>query len=160
LKLSITQIFLSILVIFAACYVIGWVVFIIPTLIPEYEVLFNVARYSSLLLLPLGVVVLITATIQWIKFREKNIKLPIIQIVCGMLISAISVFWAIEHNTILIFGFDIINNAYYRALNKLLGNLDSIQLTVKQVNGVLILLGLAVLIIAIIQLQKIRRAPI
>ncbi len=107
MKLSITQIVLGILILLAACYIVGWMIFGAQTLltmpvpdendvmrnvnvIPEHEVLFTTARYASGLVFGLGLVVLLTGAFQNRVESEK--KLAIMQIIAGVLITAVSIF--------------------------------------------------------------------
>lgn len=107
MKLSITRVVLGALIVLAACYIVGWMIFGVPSLLnmpvpdesgvmrntdvfPEHEVLFTIARYASGLLLGLSLVVLLTGAFQQ-NVKSKK-KLAITQIIAGVLIVAVSVF--------------------------------------------------------------------
>jgi hypothetical protein len=109
MKLSMTQIILGVLIVFAACYIVGWMIFEVPSLLtmpvpddagvmintnvlPEHEILFTTARYASVLLLCLGLTVLVTGTIQRVKAAERQKILAITQLVAGVLVAAASIF--------------------------------------------------------------------
>jgi hypothetical protein len=107
MKLSIAQIILGVLLVLAACYIVGWMIFGVPSLLnmpvpddggvmknaevlPEHETLLAAARYASGLLFGLGLVVLLTGAFQ--KRGESGKKLAITQAVAGVLIAAIAIF--------------------------------------------------------------------
>jgi len=106
MKLSITQIVLGVLIVLAACYVVWWMIFgvapmltmmvlnengvMVTNVTPENEVLFTVARYTSVLLFGFGLVVMFTRA--FCKKAENTQKLAMTQIVVGVLIVAVSVF--------------------------------------------------------------------
>lgn len=109
MKLSIPQAVFSVIVILAACYITGWMIHEAPSLyrqpipdlagnvtyisvIPEDEMFFNIARYSSLALPPLGMLVFIISTIQSVKTEMRSRSLVIINIVAGALIAAAAFF--------------------------------------------------------------------
>jgi hypothetical protein len=108
MKLSITQIVLGALIVTAACYIVGWMIFGAESLlnmpvpggddgvsrmtrvVPEHENLFTAARYASGLLFGLGLVVLLVGS-----FRNRTAlgkKPALTQVVAGVLIAAVSVF--------------------------------------------------------------------
>ena len=105
IKLSITQMALGVLIVLAACYIVGWMIFGVPSLlhtpvpdgngamtytdvIPDNEALFTVARYASGLLFGFGLVVLVTGTIQVTQAGKRKTILAILQMISGVLITA------------------------------------------------------------------------
>jgi hypothetical protein len=107
MKLSITQIVLGILIIFGACYVIGWMIHEAPLqfkqpvpndaggvtyvdVVPENEALFNIARYGSYFLPVLGILVLIIATVQSARAGARTRSLMITNIIAGVLVAALA----------------------------------------------------------------------
>ncbi len=109
MKFSITQVILGVLIVLAACYIVGWMIFGVPRLlnmsipnesgiisyidaIPEHEVLFTAARTVAGLVFALGMVVLIVGVVQTIRSEERNKKLAKTQIIAGILIVAASFF--------------------------------------------------------------------
>ncbi len=105
MKLSITQMILGILITAAACYIVGWMIFGVPSLlhtpvlggngamnytdvIPDHEALFIVARYASGLLFGLGLVVLATGSIQVTQAGKRTTILALFQMISGVLIAA------------------------------------------------------------------------
>jgi hypothetical protein len=111
MKLSITQIVLGTLSVLAACYIVGWMIFGVPSLlnmpvpdesgvmsytdaIPEHEALFTAARSVAGLVFVLGLVVLTIGIVQTIATGERNRKYTNTQIIGGILIAAASFFAA------------------------------------------------------------------
>jgi hypothetical protein len=109
MKLSVPQIIFSVLIILAACYVTGWMIHEAPSLYrqpipdpagevtyvdvtPEDEMLFDISRYSSYALPPLGILALIISTVQAAKAEARSRLLVIINIVAGVLIAASAFF--------------------------------------------------------------------
>ena len=107
MKLVILQMFLGVLIVLAACYIVGWMIFEVPHLLKmllpddsgalEYVdvvasngVLFTVVRFASALVLGLGMVVLVAGVAQLTRAGEKIRKLAVVQIVSGSLIAVIS----------------------------------------------------------------------
>jgi hypothetical protein len=98
---------LGVLILLAACYIVGWMIFGAQSLLtmpvpdesdvmrntnvfPEHETLFAATRYASGLLFGLGLVVLLTGAFQ--KRGESGKKLAITQIIAGVLITAVPIF--------------------------------------------------------------------
>lgn len=107
MKLSITQMVLGTLILLAACYIVGWMifgttsVFTMPRLeksmvmegtelSPENPMLFAMARYASGILFGLALMVLLVGAFQVSMHDGK--KLAITQIIGGVLITAIYFF--------------------------------------------------------------------
>jgi hypothetical protein len=106
MKLSVTQIILGVLIIFAACYVTGWMIHTpVPhtypvtdndgkvtyvDVIPEDEALYNVSLFGSYLLPVLGVLVLIISTIQTVRAGARTRSLMITNIIAGVLVAALA----------------------------------------------------------------------
>lgn len=93
MKLTVIQMALGVLVVLSACYIVGWMIFGIPSLltmpvpdesgimsytdiVPKNELLFTTARYASGLLLGLSLTALVVGTAQFVKARE--IMLPVV----------------------------------------------------------------------------------
>ena len=107
MKLSITQMALGVLIILAACYIVGWMIFGAQFLLnmpvpdesnvmkntdvlPKHEVQFTAARYASGLLFGLGLAVLLTTSFQ--NRTGSGKKMALSQVIAGVLIAAVSVF--------------------------------------------------------------------
>ncbi len=106
MKLSVTQIVLGILILLAACYIVGWMIFGVPSLLtspkpdsdgvmknlnllPVNEIPFTAARYASGVLFGLALIVLLTGAFQ---VRAKNAKkLAVTQVIAGVMIISISI---------------------------------------------------------------------
>jgi hypothetical protein len=106
MKLSITQVILGAIIIIAACYVTGWALLKTPDqlrqpvvdnagkttyidVVPEDEVLFNIARYGSYLLPAFGIFLVTAGTVSAAR-AGKTIKSPaIITIITGVIIAAL-----------------------------------------------------------------------
>ena len=167
MKLSLTQIILGVLIIFAACYVTGWMIHEAPhqltqplpnipkgmaiiETIQENEALFNLARYGSLALPVLGALVLVIGTIQSVKAGTRTWRLITINIIAGVLITALAF-------VIGTWGYPTI---YYTAT--LEGSDTLIKISTLPVSdrdvalaiGVTLLLGLAVVGVSIAQIVK------
>jgi len=158
MKLSITQMVLGAFIVLAVCYIVWWMVFGVAPMLtdkvlnengvmvinvtPENEALFTVARYISVLLLGLGLVVVFTSAC--CKKAENTQKLAMTQTVVGVLIMAVSVFllrWGYALDFIVgIEGGPVLDMGRARALTVLTG-----------------FLGLAITGVGIAQLVKARR---
>jgi hypothetical protein len=158
MKLSITQILLGTLIIILACFVAAWMISGVQELLnvqayntnhilvqdytPHNEALFTISRCASVLLIALGLSVLITGA-SWWKVKHKK-KLAKAQIIAGTLIVIIAAFiftWGYTFDFIIaIEGGPVIDNASYRGFTAYIG-----------------ILGLAVLVLGMIQLVKARR---
>ena len=108
MKLTVIQMALGVLVVLSACYIVGWMIFGIPSLltmpvpdesgimsytdiVPKNELLFTTARYASGLLLGLSLTALVVGTAQFVKAGERKQKLAVVQMVSGALIAATSI---------------------------------------------------------------------
>jgi flagellar basal body-associated protein FliL len=169
MKLSITQIILGVLIIFAACYITGWMIHEAPhqftqlvsnntggvtyiNVVPEDERLFNVSRYGSYALPVLGVLVLIIGTIQSAKADARNRRLIIINIVAGFLIAALAFIitrwgYPTQFHTAPGGGSNII----------IFANPGRSLLGLQSASGIMVAFGLAVLGVGIAQLIKARK---
>jgi hypothetical protein len=168
MKLSIAQVVLGVLIVLAACYIVGWMIFGVPRLlnmsipdesgvisyidaIPEHEVLFTAARSIAWLVFILGLVVLMVGVVQTIRSEERNKKLAKTQIIAGILIVVASFFvstWGYPNSFILPTpeGSDMLKRVYINPGPEII-----------RVRGLTILnsiLGLAVLGVGIAQLVK------
>ncbi len=171
MKLSVTQMALGILIIFAACYVTGWMIYKAPSqfrqpmpndtggvtyidVTPKDEGLFNVSRYGSYALPVLGVLVLIIGAIQSVKAKARARRLIITNVIAGVLVVALAIIitrwgYPTEFHTAMGGGSDmilIINNNPVRSL-----------LDVQSASGAILAFGLAVCGCGIAQLVKSRK---
>jgi hypothetical protein len=158
MKLSITQMVLGALIVFLACFIIPWMLHGVHELLddqyynenhvlvqnytPHNEVLFFIARYASVLLGVLGLSVLINGVLWW-KVKDKD-KLAMRNIIAGSLLVLISAFVVWQG-----FSFD-----YIVALKGVLSNVYNKQFTIY-----IVMLGLAVLVLGIMQWSIAKRAP-
>ncbi len=170
MKLSVTQIVLGVLIIFAACYVTFWMLreastqyeLVMPhfpvdvtniNVIQNNETLFNIAAYGSLALPILGVLVLVIGTIQSNKLNARTWQLIMVNITAGILVTALA-FIIFRYGkqtfsfTAIIKGTDTLIS-----MNDLLKSSLSMLLT----TGATLLLGLAVVGVGIAQLVKSRK---
>ncbi|MFA5309566.1 MAG: hypothetical protein WC370_08815 [Dehalococcoidales bacterium] len=109
MKLSVPQIVLGVLIVFACCYVTGWMIFRAPdqsipttfftnetgryfSLGPEHETLFNVSRYGSYLLPFLGVSLLIIGTVRVVKSGVFTRRFAAVDIIIGVVLAGLAVF--------------------------------------------------------------------
>ncbi len=106
MKLSITQIILGVLIVFAACFIVGWMTYEAPELlrqpdideagkityidvIPEHDVLFDISRYGSYLLPALGILLIISGAIQAARPGARTRKVAVITLSAGLITAAV-----------------------------------------------------------------------
>jgi hypothetical protein len=107
MKLSITQIILGAFIVFAACFIVGWMTYQAPTflrqpwpndegkmttisVIPEHKALFDVSRYGSYFLPAPGIFLIITGTVQSVRAETRTHKLSVAIIISGALVAALA----------------------------------------------------------------------
>lgn len=171
MKLSRTQIVLGVLIVFAACYITGWMIHKAPSqlrqplpdsggdvtyvdVIPEHEALFNVSRYGSYLLPVLGVFVLIIGTVQAVKSEARTRRLAAAGIIAGLLIAALAFIittWGYPTT------FHMVMPEGSDTAVTIFGNPGRTLVGVQLISGAMFLLGLVVLGVGITQLVKSRK---
>jgi hypothetical protein len=171
MKLSITQMILGILIIFAAVYVTGWMIHEAPkqytqpvidaagkttyvAVVPEDEALFTVSRYSSYALPILGVIILIIGVAGTIKKEANKYSLVITNIVAGVLIAALSYIisrWGFPTD------FHSLTPAIGGTLLSINTNPGNSLFNVHLASWVMSLAGLAILGCGIAQLTKVKK---
>jgi hypothetical protein len=160
---------LGVLILLAACYIVGWMIFGAQSLLtmpvpdesdvmrntnvfPEHETLFAAARYASGLLFGLGLVVLLTGAFQ--KRGESGKKLAVTQITAGVLITAVPIF-------ITRWGYPLVFIVPMPAGSNLLKSVNinpgPLMVFAMLLTTLTFLLGLAVLGVGIAQFVKARR---
>ncbi|MBN1189143.1 MAG: hypothetical protein JXA46_05260 [Dehalococcoidales bacterium] len=166
MKLSIAQIVLGILIAAASCYITGWMIFGVQSLLtipvpdessfmsrmnvlPRHETLFTLARYASGLVFGLGLAVLLTGAFQ--NSTESGRKLAISQIIAGVLIPAVSYFIIIwgyptEFRTAGTAGSNLIKHVFI--------NPGPVIMRAEMITLAIFSMGLAVLGIGLAQLLK------
>ncbi len=158
MKLSITQVALGVLIACAAGYIMWWMLFdVVPLLAekvpdaggvmvqdytPRHEILFTVARYASILLTGLGLLVLSAGALRG-KIKNQK-RLAVTQIIAGALIIALSAF-------ILIWGYS------FNVIVALKGGPVLTMTSAKAFTVLTSLMGLVVLITGIFQFIKSRK---
>jgi len=107
MKLSITQLILGVLIIFASCFVTGWMTYEAPELlrqpdideagkityvdvIPEHDVLFDISRYGSYLLPALGILLIISGAIQATRLNARTREMAVVVLVAGLVTAVLA----------------------------------------------------------------------
>lgn len=108
MKLSITQVALGVLIVFAACWVTGWMIYRAPQqlsqpafdaegrivdyidVLPQDNTQFNIARYGSYLLPVFGVFLIISGAIPAARGGTDKRPLAVLNIVAGVLIAGLA----------------------------------------------------------------------
>ena len=170
MKLSITQMALGVLIVFAACFITGWMIFEAPdqlqrpapylpseltiiNVIQENGILINIARYSSLALPILGVLILIISTFQSAIPKLRTWRIILINMIAGFLIFTLTLIIAI-------WGYPTITYiATYEGSDLLVKifSFPNVPDYTMLIHLFLLPLGLAVFGIAIVQLIKSRK---
>jgi hypothetical protein len=171
MKLSIAQTVFGILIVFGAVYVTGWMIHeasteyeqVIPNfpvdvtnvnIIQNNETLFDIARYGSLALPVLGVLILVIGTIQSNKLYAHTWQLITLNITAGALITALA---------FIIFGYGkqtFSVTAIIKSTDTLISMntlSEGFSLSMVLTIGVMLLLGLAVVGVGIAQLVKTKK---
>jgi heme/copper-type cytochrome/quinol oxidase subunit 2 len=160
MKLATMQLVLGILTIVVACYFFGCMNYLFPYSIldeQERDTVFYIVIFGSLLLYPLGLVVLAIAIALRSKHSEHSTRLPVIQIICGILISAVSFLWFYKYGAITQIGNDIFNSEYEIIPYHWGWNFTTAHHVIPFVIAALFLLGLAVIITAVVRLLAVQK---
>lgn len=169
MKLSVTQVILSVLIILTGCYVTFWMLreastqyeLVTPhfpvdvtniNVIQNDETLFDIAAYGSLALPILGVLVLVIGTIQSNKSNARTWQLILVNITAGVLITALAFIIFSYGKQTFTFTATIKGTDTLISTNDLLESSLSGLLTA----GAMLLLGLSVVGVGIAQLIKSR----
>ena len=170
MKLAIVPVILGVLVVLAACYVMGWMIFEVPHLlnmplpndsgdlefvdvVASNGVLFTMVRFASALVLGLGMVVLVAGVARLTRAGEKIRKLAVVQIVSGSLIAIISfliVIWGYPTQ------FDVPVSEGSEIARHIFINPGPEQMRVELVTALASVLGLSLLVCGIAQYLKTR----
>jgi hypothetical protein len=171
MKLSLAQIILGACIILAACYVTGWMIHKAPSeltqpepgltstpkyieVVPEHNVLFNVARYGSYLLPVIGIYLLVSGAIENVKTEARNRNWLITDIVAGLVVAALAFIittWGYPTT------FHEVMPENSELMRTIFTNPGRTMVAVQTISGVMILLGLSVLGVSIAQLVKSRK---
>ncbi|MGD1119647.1 MAG: hypothetical protein ABR886_09190 [Dehalococcoidales bacterium] len=171
MKLSYIQIALGVLIVLAGGYITWWMLFNASfqmeapmpggsgwvSLAPEHEALANAARYGSVLLLCLGIIVAVTGFLQTGKAPERVKKLAVAQLAAGALTIALAFFiglWGFP--TEFVSRTAVNNNLPLRIFSPL----EPSGTYAVYMTFILALLGVVVLVIAITQLLTLKRPGI
>jgi hypothetical protein len=170
MKLAVTQVVLGIVIIIAALWVTGWMIyhdegtFRNPVtgadgelswvkMAPEHVNLYRIARYGSFALPVLGILLVISGTIQAVKRSAQRFPV-ILQITAGVLVAALAVF-------IPTWGFP---TTYYSVdpgsgdqLLKMFSSSSREVIAAQYSAAALVLPGLAAVAVGIAQLVKLRK---
>jgi hypothetical protein len=173
MKLSITQIILGALIVFAACFIVGWMTYQAPDylrmpkldggaikgyvdVMPEHKTLFDLSRYSSYLLPALGILLIITSLIQAVRPDLRTRKLAAITLAAGVLTGVITYI-------ITVYGFptsfNVIDPENSNSLRRMFSGQTKEQGLTQSVAGFTSLVSLAVIGCGIAQLAKTRTKP-
>jgi hypothetical protein len=171
MKLSTVQIALGVLIVFAAGYIVWWLLFNASfqieapmpggnggmSLTPEHEVLANSARYGSVLLLCLGATAAVTGFFLTGKVPERFKKLAVVQLAAGALTTSLAFFiglWGFPTEFVSLTAVN--NNLPLRIFSPL----EPSGTYAVYMTFVVALLGVVVLVIAITQLITLKRPGI
>jgi len=175
MKLSITQMVLGVLIVFAACWVTGWMIYRAPQqlsqpipdeegrivdyidVLPQDNTQFNIARYGSYLLPVFGVFLIIGGAISVARsVADKRIP-AVLNIIAGVLTAGLA--WVI-----VTWGYP---TTFHTGPPELTGSTLIIHtnpgrslLGVHSATTAILILGLAVIGIAVVQLVKSRKLTI
>jgi hypothetical protein len=173
MKLSITQIILGVLIVFAACFIVGWMTYQAPNflrqpkpddtgmktyidVVPEHKALFDFSRYGSYFIPAMGIFLIIAGTIKAIRAETRTRKLSIAIIIAGALVSGLAFL-------ITVYGYPTSFNTLAPDANNLMLyisiNPARTFIYTQSITAVLLLVGLAVIVIGIIELIKTRKKP-
>jgi hypothetical protein len=159
--LSVAQAILGVLIIVTASFIVGWMVSGVQELLdekvpdengimiqdytPKNETLFTIARYTSVILLALGLAVAVTGAF-WKRIVNKK-KLAVMQIVLSTLIVVLSIFilfWGYSFNYIVaIEGGPVLDMGRAKALTLITG-----------------ILGIVILLTSVIQLGQSKKTKL
>ena len=168
MKLSLAQIILGALIILAASYVTGWMVHKAPSelsqpnpdttstqkyleVVPEHNLLFNVARYGSYLLPIIGIFLLVSGAVENVKTEARNRNWLITDIVGSLLVATLAfiiTIWGYPTT------FHVVMPENSDLMRTIFTNPGRTMVAVQTISGVLFFLGLSVLGISIAQLVK------
>jgi len=173
MKLSITQLILGVLIVFAACFIVGWMTYNAPDslrqpqlddtgtrtyidVVPDHKALFDVSRYGSYLLPALGILLIITGAVQAARADTRTRNLAVATLAAGALTGALAYI-------ITVYGFPTsFHSIEPDAENLMHGtfiNPGPSQIITQELTGVTTLLGLAVTGCGIAQLVKTWNKP-
>jgi hypothetical protein len=173
MKLSITQIILGALIVFAACFIVGWMTYQAPNflrqpkpddtgmktyidVVPEHKSLFDFSRYGSYFFPVPGIFLIIAGTVKAVRAETRTRKLSIAIIIAGALVSALAFI-------ITTYGYPTSFHTVAPDANNLLRhsfiNPAKPLVYTQLLTAVLLLVGLAVTVIGIIELTKTRKKP-
>jgi hypothetical protein len=169
MKSSITQIILGILIVFAACWVTGWMIYRAPQqlsqpvpdeegrivdyidVLPQNNTQFSIARYGSYLLPVFGVFLIIGGAIQAARGSTSKRILAVSNIIAGVLTAGLAL-------VIVTWGYP---TTFHTGPPELTGSTMIIftnpgrsQVAIESVSAALLPAGLAVAGIAVVQLIK------
>jgi hypothetical protein len=173
MKLSITQIILGALIVFAACFIAGWMTYQAPNflrqpkpddtgmktyidVVPEHKAFFNISRYGSYFLPFLGIFLIIAGTVKAVRTETRTRKLSVAIIIAGAFVLALA--------------FIITTYGYPTSFHTVAPDANNLMLHIsinpartfiytQLLTAALVLVGLAVTVIGIIELIKTRKKP-
>jgi hypothetical protein len=173
MKLSVTQIVLGALIVFAACFIVGWMTYQAPNflrqpwpddtgkttyidVVPEHKAFFTISRYGSYFLPLLGIFLIITGTVKAVRAETPTRKSSIAIIIAGALVLVLAF-------VITTYGYPTSFHTVAPDANNLLQqtffNPAKPLVYTQLLTAALVLPGLAVIGTGIIEIVKTRKKP-